>query len=173
MRLLFVVLLLAIVLPLTAVAEETAARCETCGMNYDISPTRVEVTVELKVGPKTKSYTHIYECLNCSYRALTAKYGEDLNITGVQMLNYQTFGTKKETMIDGMKAVYLYGVKRMRATMAPFIVAYANESDAKSAQRVLDGELVTSFDDIWKMLEKHNAPEEEKADEPGHEGHNH
>lgn len=166
MRLLVISIVVAIILPVLVSAEEERPRCENCGMYFDVSPSRVEITIELK----KKKFTHIFECLNCAYNALTGQYGENLDITAVQMLDYQTFGKENEAMTDGLKATFLFGVERLKFTMPPFIVAYASKGEAEAAQKVLGGELVSSFEDVWKRLEKHNAPEEE---ETGHEGHGH
>lgn len=167
MRLFIVSLLAAVILPVFVVAAKEAASCENCGMNFDISPTRLEVTVEMKMGSKTMSHNHIFECMNCSYNALTAKYGDDLTISGVQMLDYQTFGTKNEAMLDGMKAVYLFGVKRMKGTMPPYIAAFASEKDAKAAQKVIGGDLVGGFDSVWELLIEHNSSNSETKQDGG------
>lgn len=138
-----------------SVAKEDRPSCEKCGMFWDISPARSEVSVI--DGASTN--THLYENFNCAYKDLTSQYGDDVVPSKLEVVDYQTFNSKHPEMIDAFEATFLYGTKRMKATMPPFIAAFSSEKDAKAAQKVIGGDLLDSFDSVWKRLTKHNSPD--------------
>ncbi|MCH7472238.1 nitrous oxide reductase accessory protein NosL [bacterium] len=140
----------------TEAEEEERPACENCGMFWDTSPTRVSVTIKAD----EKEEEHIFECMSCTHTGLVEIYGDGVELASLQVLDYATFGAEEETMIDGMKAFYLYGVERLKGSMPPYIAAFASEDAAKESQKELGGELL---DFAGVKAKFHEAEDEEEA----------
>jgi nitrous oxide reductase accessory protein NosL len=159
-------LMLAFVLAMSALvfaAEDEAPRCDNCGMFFEKSPTRVSATIDLE----DESYTHIFECFGCLHDFVHENYGEVMP-SELSVLDYNTFATDGETMLDAFEAFYLFDTERIKGSMAPYVAAFADEEAAKAAQETLGGEL-TDFAGMKKLMM--NAKGEEM--EESHEGHGH
>jgi hypothetical protein len=146
--------------------EEEALRCENCGMFYEKSPTRVMATIDIE----DESHTHLFECIGCLHDFVHENYGE-VKPSKLSILDFNTFGTDQEQMLDAFKAYYLFGTERIKGSMSPFVAAFASEEAAKAAQEELGGEL-TDFAGMKKLMMR--AKGEETADgHEDHEGHAH
>ncbi|HES58777.1 MAG TPA: hypothetical protein ENO21_05045 [Firmicutes bacterium] len=112
-----------------------------------------------------ETYTHRTECFGCLHDFIHENYGEVMP-SAISVLDYATFGTKSEKMIDGFEAHYLFGTSRLKGSMPPFVAAFASEKAAREHQEELGGELA-DFNAMRKMMMKAKG-----EDEPsGHEGH--
>jgi rubrerythrin len=143
------------VLVLGAIGIATAAdnkkprpRCEYCGMYSDISSTRIEA----KVKEGAKSSTYIFESIGCLHGQL-ADWGNKAKLESFKMLDYVTFETDAEKLLDGQKALYLYGTKSLDGSMEPYIAAFLTEGAAKAAQKKLGGQLIKGSDLVFKRLD--------------------
>lgn len=140
-------------------ADEEAPRCDNCGMFFAKSAARVTTVVEVE----GESYSHMFECLGCLHDYLHENYGEVMPAE-LQVLDYTTFDTDDEQMIDGFDAWYLFGTERLAGAMPPYVAAFSDEDAAKAAQEELGGELV----DFAGMRELMMAAKDEQ--EPGEMG---
>jgi hypothetical protein len=84
----------------------------------------------------------------------------------LQVLDYPTFGTDDEQMIDGFKAWYLFGTERLAGAMAPYVAAFSDEEAAAAAQEELGGELVDFAGMHELMLAAKSADEDGEEDVP-------
>lgn len=147
MKYLSIVLITGLLLVGIAVAEETEKpRCDMCGMFFDKSATRLTVTLT----DGDEELNRKFESLGCLHNYVHENYPE-AELTALSILDYATFGTDSEEMIDGFKAYYLFGTERLTGSMAPFIAAFATEKAATAAQEALGGEL-TDFKGMRKLM---------------------
>lgn len=144
-------------------AEEEAPRCEYCGMFYEQSPTRVSATIDFQ----DETYSHIFDCFGCLHDFVHENYGE-VQPSALSVLDFATFGTDDEQMLDAFEASYLFGTSRIKGSMPPYVAAFASEQSAKAAQAKLGGEL-TDYTGLKKLMM--NAKGEDNTD--GVEGHEH
>lgn len=165
----FVLTVMAMVLAMVSLAmaqEEERPTCENCGMFWDVSPTAVEAVIEIE----DEAYTHRFECLGCLHDYVHEHYGE-VQPSSLSIVDYSTFGTDDVRMIDGFKAYYLFGTERIKGSMAPYTVAFADEDSAAASQETLGGELV-DFKGMKALMMEYKAEAEEAAvAESGHEHH--
>jgi len=138
MRYLITSVLLLLVMAVMAWAADEQPRCDQCGMFFAKSPTQVTATVA--VGEDEAS--HQFESLGCYLNYLAENYDEDAEVTSLEILDYNTFGTDKPAALAASDAYYLYGTERLKGSMAPYIAAFTDEKSAGSAQAELGGELV-------------------------------
>ena len=161
MRIVLVLMFALLVTGSALAQQEERPRCENCGMFWDKSATRVEFTVKVD----GSEHTHITECFGCLHDFVHETYGEVMP-TAVSVLDYATYGTKHEQMINAFDAFYLYGTERLDGSMPPYVAAFATEKAAKEHQKKLGGELV-DFPGMRKQMMKAKG---EHPDE-GREGH--
>jgi hypothetical protein len=142
MRLLIAALLLLALLTTAALAQgddkPARKRCELCNMYIDISTTRIEA--EYKTGGK--SAVHNFESLGCLYQTQP----DAKAISKLRILDYSA-----NKLIDGKTATYLYGTKRLKGSMAPFIAAFGSKDAATKAKAELGGD-VMNFNAVWSKL---------------------
>lgn len=145
----FVLSMLVFVLALAAAAwaaDEEAPRCDNCGMFFEKSAARVSATIEFE----DQTYNHLFECLGCLHDYIHENYGE-VKPSELMVLDYATFGTDDEQMIDGFEATYLFGTERLAGSMPPYVAAFSDEDAAAAAQEELGGELV-DFAGMKKLM---------------------
>ena len=107
MRLIIGLILALLALSVAVAQDEERPRCDNCGMFWDTSPTRVEFTLKVD----GKEHTHIAECFGCLHDFIHENYGEVMP-AAISVLDYATYDTKNEKMIDAFDAYYLYGTER-------------------------------------------------------------
>jgi len=148
MRLLTVVVVSLLLLGSSALgAQKPRPRCENCGMYTDVSSTNVHAM--LKVGDKEAE--HNFVCVGCVNEFMRDKLDGKAELTGLQIIDYPTFGTKSVQWIDGMEAWYLVGTKDLPGSMEPMIAAFATKEAATKAQKKLGGDL-KNFEDMWAFV---------------------
>ncbi|MBN2080629.1 nitrous oxide reductase accessory protein NosL [bacterium] len=138
MRYLLTSVLCIVVAVASAWAAEQEPRCDQCGMFIANSPTHV--TASITSGDK--EYAHQFESLGCYLNYLAENYDKEAEVTELAILDFNSFGTDVPAVLAASDASYLYGTKRLKGSMAPFIAAFADEEAAKAAQGELGGELV-------------------------------
>lgn len=160
MRLLLVTVLLVLACGVMAQAkEQERPRCENCGMFTDVSSTNVHAMLKIN----GKEAEHNFVCLECVYEFMHEKVKGKAELTGLQVLDYSTFGTKTPKFIDGMTAWYLVDTtKALAGSMEPYIAAFATKDAATAAKQKLGGE-VKNYKNTWATF----AEEEDN----GHKNH--
>jgi hypothetical protein len=134
---------------MSAKAEAQRPRCENCGMFTDVSSTRV--TAQVAVDGKTGD--HLFVCPGCLREKLEG-WGGKAELKGFKVLDYTTFKTNHEKMIDGMDAYYLFGTKELPGSMdEPYVAAFATKEAAAKAQPKLGGDVVHGWDALRAKLE--------------------
>jgi hypothetical protein len=163
MRIVYVLMFALLFLGTALAQQEERPRCENCGMFWDKSATRVEFTVKVD----GKQHTHQTECFGCLHDFVHETYGEVMP-TAISVLDYATYGTKNEKMIDAFDAFFLYGTERLDGSMPPYVAAFSSEEAAMDYEDELGGELV-DFPGMRKLMMK--AKGEDAGD--SHDGHDH
>lgn len=145
MRILAIGVMLFFALSLVAQAKDPERpRCENCGMFTDVSSTNVHALLKLD----GEEGEHNFVCLDCVHEFMHDKYEGKSELIGLEVLDYNTFGTKTPKFIDGMTAWYLVGTSDLPGSMEPMIAAFATKEAATKAQKDLGGEL-KNWEDTW------------------------
>lgn len=165
MRLALYAIALLLLFATVAVAEEERPVCEACGMFVDVSPTRVEAVIQVS----EMKHEHMFDCLGCLHDYVHEHFGEEAKVARLSILDYATFGTDKEVMLNGFEAYYLYGTERLKGSMPPYVAAFADEAAAKEHQEDLGGKLV-DFEGMQALMSEAKA---EAESENGHGQHEH
>jgi nitrous oxide reductase accessory protein NosL len=118
-------------------AEPEEIACEYCGMDWNVSSTRMIATI----AQDGEAADHHYESLGCVFNAL-AELGDDAELQEVQVLDYATFGSKTPQLIDAETAVFLFDTEPLEGSMGPFIAAFSTEGAAEKASKKLKGEVM-------------------------------
>jgi hypothetical protein len=131
-----------------AMAKDESHECEECGMTWEVSSTRLVTSVNRE----DDASEHYYESLGCLFNAV------DSDEAGIEarILDYSTFGTDNEELIEARKAVYLFDTEPLPGSMGPYIAAFATEEAAADAQQELGGELL-DFAGVWEGMAAGNA----------------
>ena len=132
-----VVLALGVYAAVYAADKTDAPRCENCGMYWEKSPTRIDMSIEVD----GKAHQHKFECFGCMHDFIHENYGEVMP-QSIQVLDYSTFGTDKPVMLDAFKAYYLNGTDPIKGSMAPFVAAFSTEEAASAHQEEMGGEVI-------------------------------
>jgi hypothetical protein len=136
--------------------EQTQPKCECCGLYWAQSPTRIEAVVK-RGGAKEDAR---YESIGCMLRDIAKN---ELKLLKFSIIDYSTAGTQAEVMLAGAESWYVYGARPIPGSAAPFIAAFAEESDARTARSWLDGDATLS----WDALQKRYTADLAKAAETG------
>ena len=136
-------MLMLLFLSLTAHAQddEEATRCDFCNMFWDRSSTRVEM--ELDVDGEVSTY--FFESVGCVFNKideLMEAGAEEVKVTSAEILDYSSFGSDREVVLNAHEAWYLVGTSRLKGSMAPFIAAFGSKEVAIEMQEELGGELM-------------------------------
>jgi len=136
------VLLVAVLLLLgsTLAQAKDDVRCETCGMKWTQSTTRI--TAELN-----GTGSHKFESIGCLFQAVDSAAA----VTRFKIVDYATTKSDAWQQLDGKKAHYLYGTERLKGSMGPFTAAFSSKQAALAAQKELGGEYAT-FEQVWSKL---------------------
>jgi hypothetical protein len=138
---------------LSAAAADKADKhvpCANCGMYTEISSTRV--VAKIKVDGKTGDYN--FECIGCMMEKL-GDWGKQASLQSFKVLDYSTYQTGSEKLIDSRHAWYLYGTKELENSMGEpaYIAAFASKDSATKAKAKLGGDLVEGWDALSDKLE--------------------
>ncbi|MCB1220134.1 MAG: nitrous oxide reductase accessory protein NosL [Planctomycetales bacterium] len=140
----YLIAMLAMVIFATAAwaqKDDEPIRCDTCGMFCEKSSTRMQM--ELNIDGEKGLYH--FESLGCVFNKMAElKEGgaKEIKVANAMILDYSTFGTDDEQMLDPHEAWYLVGTSRLKGSMAPFIAAFATKDMATSMQDELGGEVM-------------------------------
>jgi nitrous oxide reductase accessory protein NosL len=129
-----------VVLGSTFAQAKDDVRCETCGMKWTQSTTRI--TAELN-----GTGSHKFESIGCLFQAVDSA----AEVTRFKIVNYATIKSESWQQLDGKSAHYLFGTSKLKGSMAPFTAAFASKQAALAAQKELGGEYVT-FEQVWSKL---------------------
>jgi len=129
-----------------ALAAKEQARCESCGMFWDKSSTRISASIELS----GKTADHKFESLGCLHSKLS-EWGSKASLKGLKVLDYSTLGSKSETMVDGKKAYFLFGTSELKGSMPEYVAAFGSKKSAEKAKASLGGELL-DWPSTWKKF---------------------
>lgn len=163
MRIILISILLTVLVAAQVVAKDEAPTCDNCGMFWLKSPTAVSTTVSFE----GKKHEHLFECLGCLHDKVHELYGDKAQIEELEILDYTTFATGKENMLDAFDAMYLFGTSRLKGSMPPYIAAFATKKSAEAKQDELGGQLV-DFKGMQKLMREFKGEKTE-----GHDGHDH
>lgn len=141
----YIVLVLGLLLALgglqVAMADGGAKdrpHCENCGMFTDKSATRTIASVTVD----GKTADHQFVCLECVFEKLE-KWGDDhAKLKGIKTLDFATFGTDKEKLVDVNDAWFLYDTGKLKGSMPKYTAAFSSKAAAQKAQKELGGTLM-------------------------------
>lgn len=120
---------------------EDAKQCYFCGMYWDKSSTRSEMV--LTVDGETDSYP--FESIGCAFNAMKemkADGAKEVKVESATILDYSTYGTDAEMMVDAGKAWYLVGTSKLPGSMGPFVAAFGAKDVAIQMKKKMGGELM-------------------------------
>lgn len=144
--------------------DDEPVRCDTCGMFWERSSTRAQM--ELNVDGKKGLYH--FESLGCVFNKMAElKEGgaKEIKVANAMILDYSTFGTDNERMLDPHEAWFLVGTSRLKGSMGPFIAAFASKDAASAMQEELGGELMDH-----DAMAAHMVGDDKDRKHDGHEG---
>jgi hypothetical protein len=128
--------------------------CANCGMYTEISSTRI--VAQVKVDGKTAAYN--FECVGCMHEKLE-EWGSKADLVSFKILDYSTYGSRTEKLVDGETAWYLFGTKELENSMGEpeYIAAFATKEGATKAKAKLGGDLVQGWDAVLDRIEAAEA----------------
>lgn len=116
---------------------------------------RAASRVEVRLDGETRSYAYsglTDACGSISY------WEPDREVETLRILDYATFGTSAERLIDARRAYFLLNAPRASGSHdALNILAFGSRAAARSAQQKLGGDL-RDFEDAWKAAGEYWQP---------------